>query len=496
MNADDHQTITAIAALLVWPIISIFIFAGCKSLSRGLIWSELAALLILPVGATIKFQMVPPLDKTTVANFSALVGCILFAGAHRTEHSRKFGLVELLLILYVVSPAATSMMNKDDIVIGGLTLPGVGLYDAASAAEAALITVIPFLLGRRFLRRGKDCQNILVALVIASLAYSILFLFEMRFSPQLHYWVYGYYPTNFDQTVRDGGYRPMVFMGHGLQAAFFLMTSVLAAFSFLRTHTKVGPISSSVAAGYLGLLLLIFKSKAALLYGFVGGFLILFTKPRIQFRVAVVLAALSLSYPLLRSFDLVPTTTIVNLAESISEDRAGSLKFRFDNEDKLLHRAFERPLLGWGRFGRSRVYDADTGKDMSITDGRWIIDLGQFGLIGFLAEFGLLSLSVFRAAAAFRYAQSLKEQISFATLTLIVSINIFDLLPNSGLIPWTWLLAGALLGRADELVNARSSTRRVPVGSAIPHSRSISASIQRDVARPAKNRLDRLRPRQ
>ena len=160
---------------------------------------------------------------------------------------------------------------------------------------------------------------------------------------------------------------------------------------------------------------------------------------------------ISLTYPLLRTFDLVPTKLIVEGVKSIDRDRAQSLEYRFDNEDILLRRASARPLFGWGRFGRSRVYDADTGKDLSVTDGRWIIDLGQFGLIGFLCEFGLLSICVYRAALSFRLARSVEEQLAFATLALIVSINIFDLLPNSGLIPWTWLISGALLGQAEEL---------------------------------------------
>jgi hypothetical protein len=150
---------------------------------------------------------------------------------------------------------------------------------------------------------------------------------------------------------------------------------------------------------------------------------------------------------------------IVELARSIDNERAESLAYRFDNEDILLLRAFERPLFGWGRYGRSRVYDPDTGRDISVTDGRWIIDIGQFGLIGFLTEFGLLSICVFRAASVYRLAQSEKDQLALATLGLILSINIFDLLPNSGLIPWTWLIAGALLGQAETLASSRKSLR-------------------------------------
>jgi hypothetical protein len=284
-------------------------------------------------------------------------------------------------------------------------------------------------------------------------------LFEIRFSPQLHFWVYGYYPTEFVQTMREGGFRPMVFMKHGLLAAFFLMTSVLAATALWRNRVRFVPAPSSVIVSYLGFVLFLCKSFAALVYGMFGGALIFLAKPKTQLRVATILVTISLLYPMLRSFDLFPTAIIIDLAKSVSQERAESLDVRFRNEAVLLTRAFERPLFGWGRYGRSRIYDAENGKDISVTDGRWIIDIGQFGLIGFLSEFGLLSICVYRAVAACRLVRSASEQVAFAALVLILSLNIFDLLPNSGLLPWTWLLAGALLGNAEALAFNRKSSK-------------------------------------
>lgn len=421
----------------------------------------LAAQLLLPVGALIKFQMVPIIDKTSVANFGALIGYFFFARRKPLRRS-GFGLVELLLIFSIASPILTSELNSDNIIIGGRFLPGVGLYDALSAAETTLILLIPFMLGRRFLRTAEDCHNILVVLAIAGLCYSILLLFEIRFSPQLHYWAYGFYPTDFVQAMRgEDGYRPMAFMGHGLLAAFVLMTSFLAATALWRNRVNIGPLKPSIAASYLGLVLLLCKSFGALIYGAAGFLLVLFTSPKTIFRVATLLVTISLAYPLLRSFDFVPTTLIVDIAKSIDKDRAESLEFRFKNEDALLQRAFERPLFGWGRFGRNRIYDPESGKDISVTDGRWVIVIGQFGLFGFLCEFGLLAISVYRAASAFRLARSANEQVAMATLALIMALNIFDLLPNASLIPWTWLTCGALLGQAEALAS-RSSSKSNP----------------------------------
>jgi hypothetical protein len=77
--------------------------------------------------------------------------------------------------------------------------------------------------------------------------------------------------------------------------------------------------------------------------------------------------------------------------------------------------------------------------------------MGTFGLVGFVAEFGLLALAVYRAAMALKFAQTTRESVYLATLALIVAINMIDLLPNSSLSSWTWLLVGALLGRAEAM---------------------------------------------
>jgi hypothetical protein len=38
------------------------------------------------------------------------------------------------------------------------------------------------------------------------------------------------------------------------------------------------------------------------------------------------------------------------------------------------------------------IFDQESGEDLSVTGGQCIITIGQFGIIGFLAEFGLLIL--------------------------------------------------------------------------------------------------------
>jgi hypothetical protein len=358
-------------------------------------------------------------------------------------------LVEALLVASLVSPFVTSALNGDVISAGARTLPGVGRYDALSAVVAELLLLLPFFLGRQFLRSSADNREVLRTLIIAGLLYSPLVLFEIRMSPQLHYWVYGYYPSQFLQQMREGGFRATVFMGHGLAVSFFLMSTVIAAATFWRGGIKIKNFSPLGVTAYLFGVLFLNKSLASTIYAIVLAPLARFASSRLQVRLAIALVLLALLYPAARIVDVFPTKTLIETAAWIDPERAASLQFRFDNEDRLLHRASERLLFGWGRFGRSRVY-GEYG-DTTVTDGRWIITLGQFGLIGFILEFGLLALSVISAAIALKFARTETEGLLLAGLALIVAVSVVNLLPNSGLTPWTWLLAGALVGRAEAL---------------------------------------------
>jgi hypothetical protein len=150
---------------------------------------------------------------------------------------------------------------------------------------------------------------------------------------------------------------------------------------------------------------------------------------------------------------------MVELANIVSAERSRSLEFRFIQEGQLLQHAYDRLLFGWGRYGRSRIVSED-GEDHSITDGRWIITLGQFGIIGFIAEFGLFGWAVFRAASALRFVYSERSQVFLSASALIVAVTLVDQLPNSSITPFALLLAGALLGRSESVRTIRSKQQR------------------------------------
>ena len=310
----------AFFALIVWPLVAIALYAT-RPVVQATLWTLLGAQLFLPVGTSFKFEMIPQFDKASIPSLCALLGCMFMTGK-AVKPFRKFGPVEILIAMYLIGPVITSLLNGDPIVVGGTVLPGVGVYDGLSAGLSQFIILIPFFLGRQFLRRPNDVQSVFSTLVIAGVGYSVLLLFEIRMSPQLHFWLYGYYPTDFVQEMREGGsFRPMVFMGHGLVAGFFAMTAVVASAVIWRAGTPAfRALSPGLVTGYLAVVLVLCKSGAALVYGAVLAPLVRWTKPRLQLKFAVVLAAIALTYPIARIAEIFPTDTIVNIAMSINED--------------------------------------------------------------------------------------------------------------------------------------------------------------------------------
>jgi len=430
--------VIAYGALLVWPLVTLAIFASI-SVRKAIIWSLLLGYLFLPVRTAFDFPGVPALDKTSIANLSALVGAVVFARQPVLRLPREWWLIGLMVV-YVASPLGTVLSNPEPLIYGDVVLQGLRPYDAFSAAAYKAIDVIPFILGYNLLDRPRDRHEVLRAMVIAALGYSLLMLIEIRLSPQLHSWLYGFFPHSFGQQIRGDGFRPVVFLGHGLLVAIFTSMAVVSAAYLTKIRLRLFGLPSWIWLVYLVLLLLMCRSLGALVLALGAIAVVLISRGKHVAQICALGALLVLSYPMLRGADLVPVQPLADRISSVSADRGASFQVRIDNENALLERAGERPLLGWGGYGRNRVYNEDTGRDLSVTDGSWIIIVGSYGWIGYIATFSLLCLPVIFAGTRVR------KQLDPASvaLSLVLITNLLDLIPNSSLGPITWLLAGML----------------------------------------------------
>ena len=448
--------------LLVWPFVVALLFRQLP-LQKALIWSILGGYLLLPMKTVVDFPLIPALDKTLIPSLATFAMCLALTPRSAPGMTPRPGwlpehpLARALTLVFMISPFMTSILNSAPTYAGGRFLPGLTLYDAAAFTSSHAVLLLPFLLGRRYLADPQAHRMLLTSFLIAGLAYSVPILIEVRLSPQLHTWVYGFFPHSFVQQIRFGGFRPVVFLQHGLHLAMFVAMALLAALALLRIEQGQRRQQILLVVGWITLMLVLCKTVGAIALAVAMAPLIYLAKPHMMKTALTGIAIIVLAFPILRGLDLVPTEALTDAAASISEDRAASLQFRFDNEYILLERANERPFFGWGGWGRNRVYD-ESGRDVSVTDGTWVIVIGTYGWVGYLAEFGLLTLGL---VLLMGNARATPPPFVTAALAAVLAVNLLNLLPNSTLWPITWLMAGAVLGYSEIYYSRFQNTKHL-----------------------------------
>jgi len=452
--------------LIIWPLVCLILFRRL-TVERAIIWSILGGYLLLPVRAVFDLPLVPNFDKTTIPNLSALAFCLLIA-RKRLSLWPESRVMRLVMVIFVLGTIPTVLTNSDPIRFSPILdsapisfdagqLPGLRWLDILSVMSGRMIVLIPFVLGRAFLASRSGQRELLLALVVGGLAYSLPALVEIRLSPQLNIWIYGFFQHDFSHMMRDGGFRPLVFLVHALWLAFFMMTASVAAAALAREAHGTARGRYLAAVLYLLVVLVLSKSLAPLLYALSLVPLVLLAGPRLQIRLALALALLATLYPLLRENGLVPLDAILDWAAAIGPDRAHSLAYRFGNEEQLLARAQEKILFGWGGWARNLVHDPQSGAITTIPDGEWIIVFGTFGMLGYITLMGLLAGPL---VMVWRRARRVLPSRTSAALALILAITLIDMLINAILTPYTWLIAGALIGACEDRAGLPAEPRR------------------------------------
>lgn len=411
-------------------------------------WVLIGGYLLLPVRTKIDLPMIPPLDQVTIPAISA-AACCIFLRKTPIKLIPDGGLLRLLFICLMLAPLLAAITNPEPMFDGRNIKPGLKLYDAIAATLDKYLNMLPLLLGITLVRNTNDVVKLLKLLIYAGIAYSPLILLEIRISPQLHTWVYGFFPHQFLQQIRFDGFRPVVFLGHGLLIATFIAMVLCATAMLWRRKYRMAGLPIGMLVVYFAVILVLCKAVSAWILGFGAMLCILLLPPKVQMRASIIVSLFIIVYPLLAINGLIPYKEIVEISSVFGSERAHSLAFRFTQESELLEHVGKKIAFGWGMWGRHQLSN-------SISDGHLIAVLGIYGMWGYLAETGLLlSAFIYTVRNAQRSPDRRAIAVIAGTMSILMLVMV-DQIPNSSLTPCFWLLLGGVLGvtsrmRAKEL---------------------------------------------
>lgn len=370
---------------------------------------------------------------------------------------RRLGALRLRLLDLPVAvlcgvPFATAIAND------------LGVYEATAAmVEAAMTWGTPYLLGRMYFGDPRAQRALVVAIVGAALVYVPFSLWEIRMSPQLQMWVYGFRSWGFTDAMRFGGFRPNVFMQHGLAVGFFMAMGTLGSLWLWRTkaRSKVAGIPVQWVFVVLAVTTLLCKSVGAIILLAVGAAVLEGTRVLRRPVLLAALLALPPVYSTARISGWMPEAIVAAAHQTVDVDRGDSLQFRLDNEDRLIAKAMLKPWLGWGRFGRSFVYDEQGNNVGAITDGLWILVLGINGLLGLIAVAAVLTLSPLAALRTLPARHWSDPRLAGpAVLVVVVLLWVIDDLLNAMMTPLYPLISGALVSLVSLVAAAHTARAR------------------------------------
>jgi hypothetical protein len=420
-----------------WLPLTLLLYA-MFSPRRAFLISAIGGWLFLPVASTPVPGFVD-YSKDAIVSFAPLIGMLIF-DADRIR-GMKPSLVDVPMLTWCLCPMVTSIFND------------LGPYDGlAGLLDRLAWYYLPYALGRAYFGSYAGLRELLQALFIGALAYAPLCVWEARMSPQLHLQIYGFFAHEggFAQVFRFGGWRPMVFMHHGLMLGLFMAMGTLAGVALWWSGHLKRCLWFPMPLLLIGLLLVNLYIKSAGAVALLGlGLLTLFSISRLRLNLgylAVVL--LPLGYASIRAPGLWDGGEAIELAANwVGEDRAESLAYRLEAEDLLAAKGMQQPIYGWGMHDRGRVAWAKGPDGRVVADGLWIQAFNVNGVIGL---FGLLGLFLVPTLWAYRKLRPVDTQRSgrgvLVGAGLITSLYMIDNLLNAMIAPMYFTLLGGLAG--------------------------------------------------
>lgn len=423
-------------AMFGWPLLVLVLFTVLLP-RRAVIVGMLGAWLFLPMAAY-PLPGLPDITKMSITCVTVFLGTVIF-DARRFSRLR-WSWADSAMLIWVLVPLP-SAINA-----------GYGAYEGFAGMLSQLVAWgMPYVIGRLYFSDPESLRELAIGIFVAGLVYVPFVLFEARMSPQLHTWAYGFHQHVFAQAKRGGGWRPTVFMQHGLAVAMFMGTAAVCGIWMwtagqLRTVSIMrGAVPTWILAIGLFVVAAACRSSYALLLMLAGTGALLASR---MLGTRVILAGMLLIAPLYVSARTVggwDAQVLRDVAgEMYGEDREGSLGARLDSENALWRWVRGDLLLGRCRLGDLMSGDREQWGRF-IPDGLWLIALGKYGIVGLVAMFGVLLLPAASFLRRHGPTELMRPEMAGATaLMLVVVLYAWDNLLNAMVNPIYLLAAGGL----------------------------------------------------
>ncbi|MBW4467709.1 MAG: O-antigen ligase domain-containing protein [Pegethrix bostrychoides GSE-TBD4-15B] len=439
-------------AMFGWIPVVLYLFSKLPA-RQAVVSSFLGAWLFLPQ-AVLELNGIPDYTKISATCYGILLATSIFdVGRFKAF---KLGWLDLPMLIWCLCPIVTSLAN------------GLGPYDGFSISlDQTMTWGVPYFLGRIYLSSLMGLRHLAIGIFIGGLVYVPLCLFEVRLSPQLHRIVYGAFAgAGFDQTIRLNGFRPTVFMNHGLTVAAFMMAATLIGLWLWHTGAvkQVWNIPMGWLVAALFFTFLLTRSTGALAIFFIG---IVFLFVAKQFRTALPIYLMVAAIGIYLYVNAGTTTyssdqLLEALAPFFPADRLDSLAFRFNNEEVLVDHARQQFWLGWGGWNRSRVFLPGTDK-LAIQDSLWVLSFGVFGAVGLISLFSAMLLPVVTLFWSRYPARTwTNPQVAPAVaVAIMIVLYMVDCLSNAMINPIYILACGGVAGLAMSSEPNRQLTQQL-----------------------------------
>jgi tetratricopeptide (TPR) repeat protein len=419
-------------ALLGWPALVVVLFTMMPH-TRAAAFGVIGAWLLLPP-YVIPISGLPDYTRSMASSAGVLLATVLFASDR---------LAAFRLRWFDLPMVGTCFCSIFSALSNGLTL-----YDGVSDSLVAItLWGLPYLVGRLYFGTPDGLRQFTIGMAIGGVGYVLPCLYEARMSPRLLSDVYGF---AWWQGVRLGGYRPHVFFMTGLECGMWMTAASLTAWWlwYSKVLRRLGPYPFGPLLLALLVTNIFCRSTGAMVLFLLGVAVLWLT---IRLRTKWIMAALLLVGPLyvgVRLPELWSGQQAVEIATSLAGwERADSLAYRFKCERRLGDHALERPIFGWGGYGRNLVYwDAARTRNVE-PDGLWIGFLGSKGLFGLVLLYLAMALPAARFVRGFPVRSWGDPRVSAATLAAaLLGLYIVDCLMNAFMNIIYTTLAGGLAG--------------------------------------------------